>query len=141
MSLNCKLTSPLKKIQKSLVILLMLIFCNAYSQSSNTQLAIEKGKQLRIAVTFKVPVGNKEKFILSIKEIFRTIKNEEKDFFSYEISEDIEHPDTILLYEVWNTSLEEFGQGPAGKNYFKPFLQAVADLGVSRQAHLYKPIL
>ena len=117
---------------------LLLSMTSASAQSSTADTT--KEKKLIIAVTFKVPQENIQRFKTELTRLFNIIKKEEKAFGSYQASEDLQNPGTVLLYENWNTDLKTFGKGPSGKPYFEPFVKALQDLDISREAHLYKPL-
>jgi quinol monooxygenase YgiN len=138
MKLTHKTRPSAKVIQILLFSILLLSINNLSAQSAKADPAAEK--KLIIAVTFKVPQENIQKFKEELTRLFQIIKKEEKAFGSYQISEEIQNPGTVLLYENWNTDLKTFGKGPSEKSYFEPFVKALQDLGISREAHLYKPL-
>jgi quinol monooxygenase YgiN len=63
--------------------------------------------QIVLIVRFYVNAASKPVFLEKLKEVFEHIRREQT-FVNASLQEDIEHPEQLLVYELWQETRESF---------------------------------
>ncbi len=95
--------------------------------------------QVVLIVRFRVKATSRTLLVEKLVEVFETIRHEDT-FVNATLHEDIEDPEKLLVYEVWQESRESFMLNQFPKPYRAAFERAILDLKVERTGQWLKPI-
>jgi quinol monooxygenase YgiN len=95
--------------------------------------------QVALIVRLRVKPSSKVLLEERLKEVFEVMQYEDT-FLIATLHEDIEDPEQLLVYEVWQETRESFLTNQMSKSYRSTFEQAIVDLKVERTAQWLKPI-
>jgi len=87
--------------------------------------------KITLIVRFELQEAVKAEFVSRLKEVFAHIDREET-FVEASLQQDLEDPQSLLVYEVWRETPESFMKNQMTKEYRKGFEQAIVDLKVDR---------
>ena len=95
--------------------------------------------QIVLIVRFYVNAASKRLFLEKLKELFENIRREHT-FVNASLQEDIEHPEQLLVYELWQETRESFLKNQMTKSYRSAFERAILNLKVVRTPQWLKPL-
>src|ERR1700678_4483084 len=95
--------------------------------------------QIVLIVRFWVTARSKPVFVEKLKTVFDQIQHE-ATFVNASLQEDVDHPEQLLVYEVWQGSREAFLQHQMRKPYRIGFERAILDLKVERSPQWLTPV-
>jgi quinol monooxygenase YgiN len=95
--------------------------------------------QIVLIVRFYVNAASKPLFQEKLKEVFEHIRHEHT-FVNASLQEDIEHPEQLLVYELWQETRESFLKNQMTKSYRSAFERAILNLKVVRTPQWLKPL-
>jgi quinol monooxygenase YgiN len=95
--------------------------------------------QIVLIVRFYVNAASKPLFQEKLKELFEHIRHEHT-FVNASLQEDIEHPEQLLVYELWQETRESFMKNQMTKSYRSSFERAILNLKVVRTPQWLKPL-
>jgi quinol monooxygenase YgiN len=87
--------------------------------------------EITLIVRFELQEAVKAEFVSRLKEVFAHIEREES-FVEASLQQDLEDPQSLLVYEVWRETPESFMKNQMTKEYRKGFEQGIVDLKVDR---------
>ncbi|MFC3559063.1 putative quinol monooxygenase [Pedobacter jamesrossensis] len=93
-------------------------------------------KKLALSIKFTTTDKNREEFKDILIDLFNVIASEEK-FVDASIAEAMEDPNSILVYETWNSTVPEFMEKQMAREYRIPFEKALVNLGVKREPEVF----
>lgn len=116
----------------------------ARPQLDTEGLSIQNGRrlmtnQIALIVRFRVNASSRMLLEEKLKEVFDVMRDEDT-FLNATLHEDIEDPEQLLVYEVWQETRESFLMNQMSKSYRSTFEQTIVDLKVERTAQWLKPI-
>ncbi|RZJ23632.1 MAG: hypothetical protein EON51_01755 [Acinetobacter sp.] len=89
-------------------------------------------KKLALSIRFTTTDENRGEFKSILIELFNLIASEEK-FVDASIAEAMEDPNSIIVYETWDTTVADFMEQQMSREYRIPFEKALVSLGVKRE--------
>ena len=92
--------------------------------------------KITLIVRFELQEAVKAEFVSRLKEVFAHIEREES-FVEASLQQDLEDPQSLLVYEVWRETPESFMKNQMTKEYRKGFELAIVDLKVDRTPSWY----
>jgi quinol monooxygenase YgiN len=95
--------------------------------------------QIALIVRFRVNASSRMLLEENLKEVFEAIRHEDT-FLNATLHEDIDDPEQLLVYEVWQETRESFLANQMTKSYRSTFEQAIVDLKVDRKGQWLRPI-
>lgn len=95
--------------------------------------------QIVLIVRFYVNAASKPLFQEKLKQLFEHISREHT-FVNASLQEDIEHPEQLLVYELWQETRESFLKNQMTKSYRSAFERAILSLKVVRTPQWLKPL-
>ena len=95
--------------------------------------------QITLIVRFRVNASSRMLLVEKLKEVFEMMRHEDT-FLNATLHEDIEDPEQLLVYEVWEETRESFLANQMTKSYRSTFEQAIVDLKVERTGQWLRPI-
>ncbi len=95
--------------------------------------------QIVLIVRFWVTARSKPLFVEKLKAVFEQSQHE-ATFLSATLQEDLDHPEQLLVYEVWQETRESFLNKQMTKRYRIGFEQAILDMKVERAPQWLKPL-
>ena len=95
--------------------------------------------QIVLIVRFWVTARSRPLFVEKLKTLFDQIQHE-ATFVNASLQEDVDHPEQLLVYEVWQGSRESFLQNQMSRPYRIGFERAILDLKVERSPQWLKPV-
>src|ERR1700678_720135 len=95
--------------------------------------------QIVLIVRFWVTARSRPLFVEKLKTLFDQIQHE-ATFVNASLQEDVDHPEQLLVYEVWQGSREAFLQHQMSKPYRIGFERAILELKVERKPQWLKPL-
>ncbi|KQS36207.1 putative quinol monooxygenase [Pedobacter sp. Leaf194] len=93
-------------------------------------------KNLALSIKFIATDENREEFKNILIDLFNVIASEEK-FIDASIAEEMENPNSIIVYETWNTTVSEFMEQQMTRAYRIPFEKALVSLDVKREPKVF----
>ena len=90
-------------------------------------------------VRFRISPENRQQFQASLDDVSAHIV-EEATFVEFSLLQDGQDPEVVVLYEVWNESLESFTHNQLGKKYRANFEKLIVDLNIDRTASWYTTV-
>jgi len=95
--------------------------------------------QIVLIVRFRVKANSRTLLEEKLKEVFDLLRDEDT-FLNATLHRDIEDPEQLLVYEVWQETRESFLTNQMPKPYRRAFEQAIVELKVERTAQWLLPI-
>jgi quinol monooxygenase YgiN len=96
-------------------------------------------KQVILSITFKVKPGKKEAFRDSLFGMINTFRDEPA-FVNAIISDDLDHPDDLHIYELWQGTRESWLAEEFPKPYRKEYEAALGNLVDDRIVSWLEPV-
>jgi quinol monooxygenase YgiN len=95
-------------------------------------------QQVQLNIRFKVKPGKKEEFR---KELYSLIEemSSEKAFISAIVSDDLDQPDDLIIYETWHGTRDSWLAEEFIKPYRKNYEQTLGDFIVDRSVSWLQP--
>ncbi|WP_421376374.1 putative quinol monooxygenase [Paraburkholderia sp. DD10] len=94
---------------------------------------------LSLYVRFKLFPSTKALFVPHLAELMKTM-SEEPTFVRAVLSEDPDAPDDLVLFEVWNGSLDEWLSAQPQKPYRAVYGDATKDFVADKEVRFLTPI-
>ena len=95
--------------------------------------------KITLIVRFRMKESAKREFTAKLQDIFTHIVKEET-FVEASLVQDMQDPEILLNYEVWNESPESFMKNQMSKAYRAEFEKMIVDLKIDRTAAWYSTI-
>jgi len=95
--------------------------------------------QVVLNIQFKLKPGTKEVFKEALYTVIEVMSNE-PTFVNAVVSEDVDYPNIINLYELWNHTKESWLAEEAPKPYRKVYDDKVEDLLEEKNLSWLKPV-
>lgn len=96
-------------------------------------------EQCVLIVTFNPRPGQKEAFRLHLYRLVNAMKAE-PHFVNTIVHEDLDHPDRLVLYEIWSGSRERWQSEEPQKPYRTTYEQGLSDLLADRTVQWMTPV-
>lgn len=116
----------LNKEEHSITLGLTGIFLNKLFEGLHITMT-SNANQVVLNIRFKVKAGKKEAFRKSLYSLVEVMSNE-PTFINAIISDDIEKPDDIVIYEIWQGTKDSWLQEELPKPYRKKYEEVLGDL-------------
>ena len=95
--------------------------------------------KITLVVRFRMEESAKQEFTAKMQDIFAHIVKE-GTFVEASLVQDMQDPESILNYEVWNESPESFMKNQMSKAYRAEFEKMIVDLKIDRTPAWYSTI-
>jgi quinol monooxygenase YgiN len=95
-------------------------------------------KPIVLVIKFTTSPENRELLKQHLIRLFNQICKE-PSFVNAMLQESIQKADEVLVYEIWNETVEDFMQVQMSKSYYGPFEQVLEQLGIKREPNVYLP--
>ena len=95
--------------------------------------------KVTLVVRFRMEETAKQEFAAKMQDIFAHIVKE-GTFVEASLVQDMQDPESILNYEVWNESPESFMKNQMSKAYRAEFEKMIVDLKIDRTPAWYSTI-
>jgi quinol monooxygenase YgiN len=95
--------------------------------------------KITLVVRFRMKESAKQEFTAKLRDVFTNIVKEET-FVEASLVQDMQDPESILNYEVWNESPETFMKNQMSKPYRADFEKMIVDLKIDRTPAWYSTI-
>ena len=95
--------------------------------------------KITLVVRFRMKEPAKQEFTAKLRDVFSNIVKEET-FVEASLVQDMQDPESILNYEVWNESPETFMKNQMSKPYRADFEKMIVDLKIDRTPAWYSTI-
>lgn len=95
--------------------------------------------KITLIVRFRMKESAKQEFTAKLRDVFTHIVKEQT-FVEASLIQDMQDPESILNYEIWNESPESFMKNQISKAYRAEFEKMIVDLNIDRTAAWYSTI-
>ncbi|WP_127493676.1 putative quinol monooxygenase [Paenibacillus glycanilyticus] len=95
-------------------------------------------QQVQLNIRFKAKPGKKEEFRKALSSLIEEMSSE-KSFISAIVSDDLDQPDDLVIYETWHGTRDSWIAEEFTKPYRKNYEGTLSDLIVDRNVSWLEP--
>ncbi|MGG1634607.1 putative quinol monooxygenase [Paenibacillus sp. NRS-1760] len=95
-------------------------------------------QQVQLNIRFKAKPGKKEEFSKELSSLIEEMSSE-KAFISAIVSDDLDQPDDLIIYETWQGTRDSWLAEELNKQYRKNYEGILGDLIVDRSVSWLQP--
>lgn len=98
----------------------------------------KSNSQVHLNIRFKTKEGKRDEFRLRLFSMLEIVSQEEA-FVSATISDDLDQPDDLLLYEVWEGTRDSWKEEQPTRQYRKDYEATLSEMILDRSVSWLEP--